>query len=37
LLLPGVIAALLEIRPIGSRNVLATSNRIDVDAFLVQP
>jgi hypothetical protein len=27
----------LEIRPTGSRNPLSTSNRIDVDAFLVQP
>jgi hypothetical protein len=27
----------LEIRPTGSRNALAISNRIDVDAFLVQP
>jgi subtilisin family serine protease len=27
----------LEIRPTGTRNVLATSNRVDVDAFLVQP
>jgi hypothetical protein len=27
----------LEIRPTGSRNPLATSSRIDVDAFLIQP
>jgi hypothetical protein len=27
----------LEIRPAGSRNALSSSNRIDVDAFLVQP
>lgn len=27
----------LEIRPTGTRNALATSNRIDVDAFLVKP
>jgi hypothetical protein len=27
----------LELRPTGSRNALAISNRIDVDAFLVQP
>ena len=27
----------LEIRPTGGRNVLSTSSRVDVDAFLVQP
>jgi len=27
----------LEIRPIGARNAASSSNRVDVDAFLVQP